>query len=383
MITITRAAVAAALLALAAAPSHAQSETAGFVVTIGTDTLAVERYTRTADSIVGEVVSRSPRTATRSYRAWLNPDGTVRRVELTSRAPGATQPPTVSTADFTADSVLTRVQRGDSVVNLRVAARGAFPLVNFSHAFYEQAMMHVRAGRADSTVLQLAPLGASQTYAMVVRPVGADSMRLSNIAGVQRVATDARGRLLGLNGMESTQKFVVTRVRDVDVDAFAAEFARRDAASQGLGALSPRDSTVADIGGAHLAVDYGRPFKRGRTVFGGIVPWGEVWRTGANAATVFTTSRALEIGGAPVPAGKYTLWTLPTERGWKLIVNRQTGQWGTEYHPDQDLVRVDMQTRRLSAPVEKFTIRLDPAGAGGVLRLQWDDTEAFVPVTVK
>jgi hypothetical protein len=383
MITITRAAVAAALLALAAAPSHAQSETAGFVVTIGTDTLAVERYTRTADSIVGEVVSRSPRTATRSYRAWLNPDGTVRRVELTSRAPGATQPPTVSTADFTADSVLTRVQRGDSVVNLRVAARGAFPLVNFSHAFYEQAMMHVRAGRADSTVLQLAPLGASQTYAMVVRPVGADSMRLSNIAGVQRVATDARGRLLGLNGTESTQKFVVTRVRDVDVDAFAAEFARRDAASQGLGALSPRDSTVADIGGAHLAVDYGRPFKRGRTVFGGIVPWGEVWRTGANAATVFTTSRALEIGGAPVPAGKYTLWTLPTERGWKLIVNRQTGQWGTEYHPDQDLVRVDMQTRRLSAPVEKFTIRLDPAGAGGVLRLQWDDTEAFVPVTVK
>jgi hypothetical protein len=385
MSNLTRSVLAAALFALAAAPSHAQraAETAGFVVTIGDDTLAVEKYTRTADSISGEMVSRSPRTVTRSYRAWLNPDGTVRRMEMTSRVPGAPQPPTVASVDFTADSVFTRVQRGDSVYSFRVAAQRAFPLVNYSHVFYEQAMMSARALRADSTLLRLAPVGANQTYAMAVRAVGADSMRLSNLAGVQRVATDARGRLLGLNGMESTQKFMVTRVRDIDVDAFAAEFARRDAAHQGLGALSPRDSAVADLGGAHLAVDYGRPFKRGRTVFGGIVPWGEVWRTGANEATGFTTTRDLEIGGVAVPAGKYTLWTLPTESGWKLIVNRETGQWGTEYHPEQDLARIDMRTRKLSAPVEEFTIKLEPSGTGGVLRLQWDDTEAFVPVTVK
>ena len=386
MTHLTRSALAAALLGLAAAPSQAQRaapETAAFVVTLGTDTVAVEKYTRTADSISGELVSRSPRTVTRSYRAWLNPDATVRRVEMTSRVPGSRQPPTVTAATFTADSVFTRVQRGDSVFSFRVAAGKAFPLVNYSHAFYEQAMMHARAARADSLALQLAPLGANQTYAMVVRTVGADSMRLSNLAGVQHVATDARGRLIGLNGFESTQKFIVTRLPDVDVDACAAEFARRDAANRGLGTLSPRDSAVADLGGAHLAVDYGRPFKRGRTVFGGIVPWGEVWRTGANAATGFTTTRDLEIGGAAVPAGKYTLWTLPTEAGWKLIVNRQTGQWGTEYDAAQDLVRIDMQTRRLAEPVEKFTIRLEPAGSGGVLRLQWDDTEAFVPVAVK
>jgi hypothetical protein len=279
--------------------------------------------------------------------------------------------------------VFTRVRQGDRVMDQRLAAARAFPLVSFSHVFYEQAMMHARAVRADSTLLQLAPLGANQTYAMVVRNVGADSMRLVNRAGMQRVATDERGRLLGLNGLESTQKFIVTRLPDIDVDAFAAEFARRDAAQQGLGALSPRDSAVADIGGAHLAVDYGRPFKRGRTVFGGIVPWAEVWRTGANAATGFTTSRDLQIGGATVPAGKYTLWTLPTQTGWKLIVNRQTGQWGTEYEAAQDLVRVDMQTRKLATPVEEFTIRLDHAANGGVLRLQWDDTEAFVPITVK
>jgi hypothetical protein len=387
MRSIIRSTVAAAAVALCATPAFAQAsaqqgETAAFVVTIGTDTLAVEKFTRTRERITGEVVSRSPRTVTRSYTATLNPDGTVQRVEMTSRQPGATQPPTVVNVDFTADSAFTRIQRGDSVVNYRVAAAHPFPLVGYSHAFYEQAMMHARGLRADSLQVALVPVGANQSYAMTLRAVGADSLRLANIAGVQHVATDARGRLLGLNGMESTQKFMVTRLPDVDVDAFAAEFARRDAAQQGMGALSPRDSAVADIGGAHLAVDYGRPFKRGRVIWGNVVPWGEVWRTGANAATGFTTTRDVQIGGVRVPAGRYTLFTLPTQQGWKLIVNQQTGQWGTEYDGARDLARIDMQTRKLATAVEGFTIRIQPEGAGGVLRLQWDDMEAFVPITV-
>ncbi|HEU4561248.1 MAG TPA: DUF2911 domain-containing protein [Longimicrobium sp.] len=384
MRSIIRGTVMAAAALLAATPAFAQQdESAAFVVTIGNDTLAVEKFTRTRDRITGEVVSRSPRTVTRSYTAVLNPDGTVQRVEMTSRSPAGNQPPTVTHVDFTADSAFTRIQRGDSVATYRLAAVQPFPLVGYSHAFYEQAMMHARGRRADSLQVAIVPVGANQSYAVTMRTVGADSVRLSNIAGVQRVATDARGRLLGLNGMESTQKFIVTRVRDIDVDAYAAEFARRDAAQQGMGALSPRDSAVADIGGAHVAVDYGRPFKRGRVIFGEVVPWGEVWRTGANAATGFTTTRDLRIGGVQVPAGKYTLFTLPSQQGWKLIINRKTGQWGTEYEAGEDLARIDMQTRKLDTAVEGFTIRVEPQGQGGVLRLQWDDTEAFVPFTVQ
>lgn len=387
MRSIIRGSVAAAAL-LAATPALAQSdaaqgETAAFVVTLGHDTLAVEKFTRTRDRITGEVVSRSPNTVARSYTAWLNPDGTVQRVEMTAQRPGGTQPPAVINVELTADSAFTRIQRGDSVTSYRIAAAHPFPLVGYSHAFYEQAMMHARGLRADSLQVAIVPVGANQSYAMSVRAVGADSVRLSNIAGVQHVATDARGRLLALNGTESTQKFIVTRVPDIDVDAYAAEFARRDAAQRGMGALSPRDSAVADIGGAHLAVDYGRPFKRGRVIFGEVVPWGEVWRTGANAATGFTTTRDLQIGGVRVPAGQYTLWTLPTRQGWKLIVNTETGQWGTEYKAERDLARIDMQTRKLDTAVEGFTIRVEPQGQGGVLRLQWDDTEAFVPFTVQ
>ncbi|HEX8904889.1 MAG TPA: DUF2911 domain-containing protein [Longimicrobiaceae bacterium] len=387
MTPLTRGAFAAVALALAALPAAAQGaqpgETAAFVVTIGNDTLAVEKYTRTADRITGDLVSRSPRTVLRHYTAYLNPDGSVRRIEMTSSSPGTTQPTVTAATDFTADSAFTRVTRNDSVFGFRVAASHPVPMVNYSHVFYEQAMMSARAARLDTATLALVPLGSNQTYALKVSAAGADSMRLENLSGVQHVATDARGRLLYLNGMESTQKFIVHRVPDVDVDAYAAEFARRDAARQGMGPLSPRDSAVADIGGARVSIDYGRPFKRGRVIFGNVVPWGEVWRTGANAATGFTTTRDLVIGGVAVPAGRYTLWSLPSESGWKLIVNRETGQWGTEYHEEQDLARIDMQTRRLDTPVEEFTIKLDPAETGGVLRLQWDDVEALVPITLK
>ena len=146
---------------------------------------------------------------------------------------------------------------------------------------------------------------------------------------------------------------------------------------------SPRDSAVASFGAARLSVDYGRPYKRGREIFGGLVPWNRVWRTGANAATTFVTSRDLEIGGRAVPAGTYTLYTLPSPTGWQLIINKQTGQWGTEYNQSEDLARVDMKVEKVAAPVEQFTIELASKGSGGAMHLLWDTTRASVPITVK
>jgi len=135
--------------------------------------------------------------------------------------------------------------------------------------------------------------------------------------------------------------------------------------------LSSRDTVQATVGAATITIDYGRPRRRGREIFGGIVPFGEVWRTGANAATGFTTDRDLTIGGAAVPAGSYTLWTLPTPDGATLIVNRQTGQWGTDYQEAEDLVRVAMRRRALAEPVDTFTISVDPPG---LMTFQWDRT---------
>jgi hypothetical protein len=146
---------------------------------------------------------------------------------------------------------------------------------------------------------------------------------------------------------------------------------------------SPRDSVKTTIAGAALKVDYGRPSKRGREVFGGLEKWGNVWRTGANQATHFTTSQTLNFGAASVPAGTYTLYTLLDQGGkWQLIVNKQTGQWGTVYDAKQDLVRIPLTVEQTPAVVEKMEITITPAGAGGELAILWDRTKAKAAFTV-
>jgi hypothetical protein len=133
-----------------------------------------------------------------------------------------------------------------------------------------------------------------------------------------------------------------------------------------------------------VRIDYGQPHARGRQVVGGLIPKGEVWRFGANAATTLVTDVDLTIGGTAVPKGTYTLFALYSDAGWQLIVNRKTGQWGTEYDASQDLARIPVQARTLAEPVESFSISLVPAGDGaprGTLRFAWGTAEGTVAWT--
>ena len=148
--------------------------------------------------------------------------------------------------------------------------------------------------------------------------------------------------------------------------------------------LSPRDTTEQTISSAHLVVDYGRPSKRRRKIFGSLVPFGAVWRTGANEATHFRTDRDLRLGTLRVPRGTYTLWTIPERDGWTLIVNRQTGQFGTDYDKTRDLGRAKMTVSTLPEPLEQFTIAIEATRSGsGVLTMSWDTTRASIPIQVE
>jgi hypothetical protein len=156
--------------------------------------------------------------------------------------------------------------------------------------------------------------------------------------------------------------------------------------ARGQAPASPRDSLKVTVAGSEIAVNYGRPSKRGRVLFNGLgdMKWGMVWRTGANEATHVTTSKALDFGGKVVPAGKYTLWTKLEENGkWELIVNKQTGQWGTAYDAKQDLVRIPMTVTSSNPVVEKMEIQVKPAGKGGELVIAWDTYKAVAAFTVK
>lgn len=144
--------------------------------------------------------------------------------------------------------------------------------------------------------------------------------------------------------------------------------------------LSPRDSVFLTMGTDSISVNYGRPSMRGRVIMGQLVPWGKVWRTGANQATHLRTNFAMIFGGTPVPKGTFTLWTLPSQKGWKVIINKQTGQWGTNYDPRQDLARFEAKVETLSAPVDTFTIGLEKTGqSAGEMTLTWEKNRVIVP----
>jgi hypothetical protein len=147
--------------------------------------------------------------------------------------------------------------------------------------------------------------------------------------------------------------------------------------------------TAAPLAGpAVIRIEYGQPHARGRTVMGSaLVPMDSVWRFGANLATHLTTDVDLDIGGQRVPRGTYTLFALPSANGWQLIVNRQTGQWGTDYDARSDLARIPLRQRTLAEPLESFTVWLvpnvtpqgqPPEAASGVLRVAWERTELAV-----
>lgn len=127
-----------------------------------------------------------------------------------------------------------------------------------------------------------------------------------------------------------------------------------------------------------IRIDYGQPHVRGRQILGSLVPYDSVWRTGANSSTTLTTELDLLLGGVDVPKGAYSLYSLPTRSGWLLIVNKNTGQWGTEYDKSHDLARIPLVARTLSESVESLSIVLQPDNqppVKGVLRLAWSDFE--------
>lgn len=156
--------------------------------------------------------------------------------------------------------------------------------------------------------------------------------------------------------------------------------------------ISPHETVSANIDGTQIKIVYGRPYTKDpksgemRKIWGGLVPFGQVWRMGADEATLLTTDHDIDLGGTKIPAGSYSLYLQPEENGAaQLIVNKQTGQWGTKHDASQDFAKVEMKKNPLAPAVNQFTIALDknPAGAGGMLRLKWETTVYSIPITLQ
>jgi len=177
-----------------------------------------------------------------------------------------------------------------------------------------------------------------------------------------------------------TRTLVIGAVLVVGILAIVARASHLQFGSRYTSPPANVDTTVA---GKRISIDYYAPSMHGRKIVGGLVPFGEVWCTGANWATKITTEANLEIGGLKLPAGSYSIWTIPNEKEWTLIINKQTGQFHLNYDSSRDFGRTKMDVKKLSAPVETFTIELrSDTGNKGTLALLWETTEASIPFTV-
>ena len=374
-------------LAVLAVPSPAfAKETGNFVVRLGQDTVGVEHYVRTPDRLEIDQVGRAPR-ALRRHFVYEYKDGALTHVSLVVTPPGQTAPTQTLDGTMVRDSLRLDIRNGMSPSQVTTVAVTPATLVlsaTSPWAGYETRLMDFVRSKKDSLRGTMYLLGAGSTDWLSLHRVGKDSVAIANgHQDVFHVQVDKNGRIVAVRPISGTGKFSVDRVEKLDVDAMAASYAAREQSGGGMGMLSPRDSVVTTVAGAALWIDYGRPAKRGRVVFGTVVPFGEVWRTGANAATQFRTDKALDFGGTVVPAGFYTLWTIPSPNGWKLVINSETGQWGTAHKTDKDLMTIDMKTSALPQVVERFTISVEPAEQGGVLNMDWDTTRASAAFTVK
>lgn len=372
-------------LSLAAPPAAAQDKGA-FLVRLGNDTTGIEQFE--IGQTRAEVVSamRAPRAGLRRATISLTGDWQFSAIEIAALDPSAPggPPRTTTSAKLVADSIggQSKADTTTRTWGLKVTPGTETPGGSMWVMFERLSLRRARL-KVDSLRVPMYFLSDTELYWAAVRKLGADSVDIETTFDRYHAKIDKEGRILGLRPIKGTQQFSLERMASADVPAWAAKFAATEKARGAAGQFSPRDTARADAAGAHLMIDYGRPSKRGRVVFGGVVPWNDVWRTGANAATQFFTEKPIKLGQALVPAGKYTLWTIPTPTGWTLIVNSETGQWGTEHKAEKDLFKIPMMVQSKGDVTEQFFIHIADEGGHGQWHFAWDKTVAAVDFAVQ
>ncbi|HJP85730.1 MAG TPA: DUF2911 domain-containing protein [Gemmatimonadaceae bacterium] len=374
----------------------------GFIARLGNDTVSVESLTRQGNKVVVDGVDRFPRVRRRHTEIELGPGSTIRHLEMDIHTPSepANQRERHVIVDVSKDSVHI-VKRDDSArLKWDFATNGAVAMAHVPqmYSLYE-LYFDAAFARADSLkrkagdTVQLRQFYIDREFDRfplhhgVVRLVSANRAEINHdwLSGTGQATFDSVGHMLSYSGARTTYLVDVARLdSQPDIKSIADRWEAAEKAAGGFTQLSPRDTVRATIGNDSIMIDYSRPHARGRTLVGGIIPYDRVWRTGANAATQFRTSAPIRLAGIQLAAGTYTLWTVPHQNGVDLVVNAQSGQWGTEYNHARDVGVAAMQSTTLSTPVDQFTISVTSNDARhGTLAMAWGSFRWTAPMEIR
>jgi hypothetical protein len=362
-----------------------QPVSASFVATLGTDTVIVETYNMLANHLYGRAFLRYPEDQIGVFDLHFYPDGSIQHYSMSFMKPDSSYLTSRGThgvfcGNDTCTWFASQTDAQTEYTNKRPAKHMDFiggwtPTLSLIEW---NCMRLIKSGKQNLPLTMINDyIGIRQVA--VSKGSGDTLIFGGDFLEYAKIKASPEGRILAYDGTATPWNYQVTRVDPLDVD----EIAKRMSTKNKIGNPSPTATVGFAIGRDTIGLSYGRPSKRGRKIFGGVVPYDSVWRTGAGDLTKLTLPYELRFGKVTIPKGKYGLYTIPRENGWTLLFNTDFERWPTEPNRSKDVASVPLQVRKNALPAEQFTIRIDSAKGGGVIRFIWDETEAYAPFKVK
>lgn len=360
-------------------PVYSQSAvTASFVATLGTDTVIVETYNMLPNHLYGKAFLRYPQDQVGIFDFHFYPDGSIRHYSIAYMNPDSPYATAGGTQGLYCENdsctwFASWPGNEDEYVHTRYARQMDFvggwtPTLSLIEW---NCMRLIKSGKQSIPITMINDyIGIRQVA--VTKGNGDNLVFGGDFLEYARIKASPEGRILSYDGTGTPWNYTVTKLPPIDVD----EVARRMSKKPKIGIPSPEVQVSFPVAGDTIQLSYGRPSKRGRKIFGGIVPYDSVWRTGAGHPTLITLPYDTRFGETFIPKGSYALYTIPRPGRWSLVFNTDLKEWPTAPNRSKDFAIVDMQVVALTQPTDPFTISIDPVKNGGLIKMAWDSTEA-------
>jgi|GEM_PF-2028610 len=370
-------------------PARAQTPrpyTASFVGTLGRDTVLVETYTVLDNHLYGKAFIRVPEDYIGVFSIHFYPDGSIREFNVMAMNPvNSSLPFEAKSGSFPYRLNMNCKNDTCTFYNALKARNKEIPVshkarsMNFVGGWVPIiSLMEWNCVRLARSGQQRLPLKMINSQ-LGVFDIGVQYSNPETILfggpflEYTKINVNADGQITSTDGTGTPWNYWVAKHEPIDIDLVAKRMVRNPP----IGNPSPPETIRANIHSSTIEVQYGRPFKRGRTIFGGIVPMDSVWRTGAGQATTIILSADITIQNTIIPKGPYSLYTIPGQNEWTLIFNTDLTTWPTNPDRSKDLAQLNIPVEKSARVIEQFTIDVQETKKGGRIRFSWDDRTAF------
>ncbi|WP_344757735.1 DUF2911 domain-containing protein [Mucilaginibacter dorajii] len=356
------------------------------IYTLGPDTSAIGNYELNGNEFMLTVVSMSPNVNVSKLKGIFFPDGQLMHVEGINYNPTGGKDSLVYTYNLNyardTTSIETRSGTRSSRRKYPVKIMVANNLGGDAIVFMPALLANFAPKRVGDSVMS-SHIVFNSARKFMIKKTGSQKLLLgSSVMGMFTIFLDKDDKVQSVDGMGTSFNIKGKAGAYLNIDSVIAVNVKQLHLHPRLAIINKLDSVKTTINAANVKIIYSRPSVRGRVIFGEVVPWNRIWRTGADAATKIYLSKPLYFNGSELPAGTYSIFTMPSPTGFTLIFNKQANIWGTEHNADYDLLKIPMQTQSLDEPVELLTFAIAPAdNNGGVISFSWDKVKASVGFT--